>query len=87
MISITVIRNNQNSILTNHRGMGSSSRSLPTETTCECKILGLDGNTLGVDSGQVGVLKERDKVCLSGFLQGHDSRGLEAEIGLGEKGE
>ena len=36
------------------------------------KILGLDGNTLSVDSGQVGVLEERDKVSLSSFLESHD---------------
>jgi hypothetical protein len=34
-----------------------SSRTLATETTRESKILGLDGDTLSVDSGEIGVLK------------------------------
>ena len=50
------------------------------ETTYE--ILGLDGDTLGVDGGQVGVLEERDEVRLGGLLEGHDGGGLEAEIRL-----
>jgi hypothetical protein len=35
-----------------------------------------------VDGSQVGVFKEGDEVSLGGFLQGHYSGGLEAEIGL-----
>ena len=35
-----------------------------------------------MDSGQIGVFKEGDKVSLGGFLQSHYSGGLEAEIGL-----
>ena len=46
------------------------------------QILGLDGDTLGVDGSEVGVLEERDEVCLSGFLESHDGRGLEAEVSL-----
>lgn len=38
--------------------------------------------TFGVDRSQISVLKERDKVGLSGFLESHYSGGLEAEIGL-----
>jgi len=45
-------------------------------------ILRLDGDTLGVDGTQVGVLKERDKVCLNRLLESADGRRLEAEIGL-----
>ena len=37
---------------------------------------------LGVDGSQVGVLEEGDEVSFSGLLKSHDSRGLEAEIGL-----
>ena len=44
--------------------------------------LGLDGDTLGVDGSQVGVLEERDEVSLGGLLEGHDGRRLEAEVGL-----
>ena len=39
-------------------------------------------DTLGVDSGEVGVLEEGDEVGLGSFLKGHDSGGLETEIGL-----
>ena len=49
----------------------------PTELT-----LGLDGDTLGVDGGQVGVLEERDEVRLGGLLERHDGRRLEAEVRL-----
>lgn len=46
------------------------------------EILGLDGDTLGVNGGQVGVLEEGHEVSLGGLLERHDSRGLEAEIRL-----
>jgi len=39
-------------------------------------------DTLSVDSSEVSILKERDEVRLSSFLEGHNSRRLEAEIGL-----
>ena len=55
---------------------------LATETTSEGEILRLDGDTLSVDGGKVGVFEERDEVGLSGFLECHDGGGLEAEIGL-----
>jgi len=46
------------------------------------KILGLDGDSLGVDGGQVGVLEERDEVSLGGFLKSANGGRLEAEISL-----
>ena len=45
-------------------------------------MLGLDGDTLGVDGAEVGVLEERDKVGLNGLLKSTDGGGLEAEIRL-----
>jgi histone H3 len=45
-------------------------------------ILWHDGDSLGVDGAQVGVLEETNQVSLTGLLQGSDSRALEAEIGL-----
>jgi len=42
----------------------------------------LNGDTLSVDGSQVGVFEERDEVRLSSFLQSHDGRRLEAEVGL-----
>lgn len=49
-------------------------RSLTTETTGELDVLGLDGDTLGVDGAEVGVLKERDEVSLNGLLESADGR-------------
>ena len=45
-------------------------------------VLGLDGDTLGVDSAEVGVLEEGDEVSFNGLLESTDGRALEAEIGL-----
>ena len=42
----------------------------------------LDGDTLGVDGAQVGVLEERDEVRLDRLLQGTDGGRLEAQVGL-----
>ena len=50
--------------------------------TRELDVLRHDGDALGMDSAQVRVFKETDEVSLGGLLQGHDSRGLEAEVGL-----
>jgi hypothetical protein len=62
--------------------VGSRLRALATETTGELEVLGLDGDTLGVDGGEVGVLEEGDEVGLGSLLEGHDGRRLEAEVGL-----
>ena len=45
-------------------------------------VLGHDGDPLGVDGTQVGVLEQPDEVGLGCLLQGHDGRALEAEVGL-----
>jgi len=57
-------------------------RALTTETTSELDVLGLNGDTLGVDGAQVGVLEEGDEVSLNGFLESTNGGALEAEIGL-----
>ena len=44
--------------------------------------MNVHGDTLGVDGGQVGVFEEGDEVGLGSFLKSHDSRRLEAKIGL-----
>jgi hypothetical protein len=44
--------------------------------------LTLDSNTLGVNSGKVGVLKEGDEVSLCRLLESHDGRRLETEVRL-----
>lgn len=52
------------------------------EATGKLDVLGLDGDTLGVNGAQVGVLEEGDEVGLDGLLKGADGRGLEAEVAL-----
>ena len=56
--------------------------TLSTDAAGELDVLGHDGDTLGVDGAQVGVLEETNKVSLRGLLEGHDGRGLEAQVGL-----
>ena len=55
---------------------------LASDSPGELDVFGHDGDPLGVDGTEVGVLKEADEVSLRGFLEGHDSRGLEAEVSL-----
>ena len=57
-------------------------RSLTAETAGKSDVLGLDGDTLGVNGSQVGVLEERDEVGLGSLLESADGGRLEAEIGL-----
>ena len=45
-------------------------------------VLGHDGDTLGMDSAQVGVFEETDEVSLRSLLEGHDGRGLETQVSL-----
>ena len=46
------------------------------------KTYRLDGDTLGVDGAEVGVLEEGDEVRLDGLLESTDGGGLESEIRL-----
>jgi hypothetical protein len=56
--------------------------ALSADAAGELDVLGHDGDALGVDGAQVGVLEETDEVGLAGLLQGHDGRALEAQVGL-----
>ena len=56
--------------------------TLSTDAAGKLDVLGHDGDTLGVDGAQVGVLKETNQVGLRSLLQGHDSAGLETQVGL-----
>ena len=56
--------------------------SLSTDPPGELDVLGHDGDPLGVDGAQVGVLKQTNKVGLAGLLESHDGRGLEPEVSL-----
>merc|ERR1712131_566456 len=55
---------------------------LATDATDQLDVLGHDGDTLGVDGAQVGVLKQADEVSLISLLESHDSAGLETQISL-----
>ena len=56
--------------------------TLSTNTASQLDVLRHDGDTLGVDGAEVGVLEESDEVGLGSLLEGHDGARLEAEIGL-----
>jgi len=56
--------------------------SLSTDPPGELNVLGHDGDPLGVDGAQVGVLKQTNKVGLASLLEGHDGGGLEPEVSL-----
>ena len=47
--------------------------SLAPDPPGQLDILGHDGDTLGVDSAQVGVLEQPDQVSLTGLLQRRES--------------
>ena len=51
--------------------------TLTTDTAGKLDVLWHDGDTLGVDSAQVGVLEKTNKVSFRSFLKSHDSRALE----------
>merc|ERR1719250_115774 len=48
----------------------------------ELNIFGHDGDSLGMDGAQVGVLEQSHQVGLASLLQSHHSRALEPEISL-----
>ena len=56
--------------------------TLTTDAAGKLDVLGHDGDTLGVDGAQVGVLEETNEVSLRGLLESHDSRGLEPQVSL-----
>ena len=56
--------------------------SLTTDAPGQLDVLGHDGDTLGVDSAQVGIFEKTNKVSLRGFLEGHNGRRLETQVSL-----
>ena len=56
--------------------------TLATDAASKLDVLGHDGDTLGVDGAEVGVLEEANEVGLRGLLERDDGRRLEAEVGL-----
>ena len=56
--------------------------TLSTDAAGQLDVLWHDGDTLGVDGAQVGVLEKTNQVSLASLLQGHDGRALESQVGL-----
>ena len=56
--------------------------ALATDAAGKLDVLGHDGHTLGVDGAKVGVFEKANEVSLGGFLEGKDSRALEAKVSL-----
>ena len=56
--------------------------TLTTDAAGQLDVLWHDGDTLGVDGAQVGVLEKTNQVSLASLLQGHDGRALESQVGL-----
>ena len=56
--------------------------TLSSDSSGQLDVLGHDGNSLGVDGTQVGVLEESNKVSLTSLLQGHHRSALESQVSL-----
>ena len=56
--------------------------TLTTDTAGKLDVLWHDGDTLGVDGAQVGVLEKANEVSLASLLEGHDSGALETKVSL-----
>lgn len=56
--------------------------TLTTNTTSQLNVLRHDGDTLCMDSAQVGIFEQADKVRLCSFLQGKNCGALETKIRL-----
>ena len=56
--------------------------SLSADSAGQLDILGHDGDALGVDGAQAGVLKQTNKVRLACFLKSHHSGALETQVRL-----
>ena len=56
--------------------------SLSTDAAGQLDVLRHDGDTLGVDGAQVGVLEQTDQVGLAGLLESHDGGALEPQVSL-----
>jgi len=56
------------------------SESVSSNSLGELEVSGHDGDSLGVDGAEVGVLEEGDQVSFGGFLEGQDGGGLESEF-------
>ena len=59
-----------------------SLESFSSDSSGELHVLGHDGNSLGVDGAEVGILEEGDEVRLDGLLESADGTALETEVRL-----
>ena len=57
-------------------------RPLAADPPGQLDVLGHDGDPLGVDGAQVGILEETDEVGLAGLLKGHNGGALEPQVSL-----
>ena len=59
-----------------------NSSPLASDPPGQLNILGHDGDPLGMDGAEVGVLEETNQVGLASLLESHHGGALEAEVGL-----
>jgi len=62
--------------------LGSSLCTLATDPPGQLDVLGHDGDTLGVDGAQVGVLEQTHQVSLTGLLESANGGRLEPQVSL-----
>ena len=67
--------------------MMKSSFQFSTDTLGQLQVTTHDGNSLGVDSAEIGVFIERYHVGLGGFLQAEHGRCLESQVLLERMGD
>ena len=58
------------------------SDTLTTDATGQLDVLWHNGDALGVDGAQIGVLEQADHVGFGGFLESENSLGLESQVRL-----
>ena len=56
------------------------SEPISTDSFGELKVLGHDSHSLGMDSAEVGVLKQRNQIGLSSFLESKNCLALEPDF-------
>jgi len=56
--------------------------TLASDSSGQLDVLGHDGDALGVDGAQVGVLEQSNQVGLGSFLEGSDGGALESQVSL-----
>ena len=62
--------------------VGAELSTLATDSSGQLDVFRHDSDSFGVDGAQVRVFEKTNQVSLASFLQGHDGRALETQIGL-----